>query len=122
MNGVFWENERHTGVNGGEEFVGSDRDDGKRFNLLPAIPEAAKNERSTILQVDVDGLFAARHFLPFEETISEDHASFLAEGSAKGGFGSEGFGTGVDEAIADFSSFAQKGTRPQRERRSSGWP
>jgi len=101
--------ERHTVVDRSEEVVGFDRDDGKGFEFMPAIPQASENEGVARLEMNVNGLFASGDPLPFEEAIGEDDAAFFAEGSAKSRFGGNAFGAGVDEAAADFFVLRPKG-------------
>ena len=110
--GSFWvepavdmfgrEDEGHAGVDRGEECVGFDGDDRKGFEFAPAIPKSAEDEGIAGFEMDVNGLFAAGDFQPFEKTVGEDEAAFFAKGSAKGGFGGDAFGAGIDEAASDF--------------------
>lgn len=71
--------------------------------------EAGQGQGLGVAEADEIGLFAGGLFLPFEEAVGGDEAAFGFEGVAKGGFFSDGFGTGVDQAIADSGVFGPRG-------------
>lgn len=96
----------HAVVNGFEEIVGLGGDDGEGvdgagFGVGPAIPEAGEGEGGAVDQADAHGNLGFSGTLPFIESVSDDQASAFLERLAEAGFLSDGFGSGIDEAVAD---------------------
>lgn len=92
------------------QLVRPNRDDAEAHHLalvvVPPFPQAAKGELPAF--VDVDGLLAASSLLPFIEAVRQYETTPLPICLPECGLACERFTARIDEAVAIFSSLAQK--------------
>ena len=108
------EDDGHAVVDRGGEVVGLGGDDGTGpYNLFfvrdPLLPESSYGDDSVVAPVQIMGDLAVGSLLPLVIAAGRDEAAPTFECGSEGWFFVDGFGAGIDHAVADFGIFGPEG-------------